>query len=79
MVKFMIRGTTFADGSLKDRMIGEGLPQVLEFKQAQNGRIERNEYQCSEGLAIALLSAGADLEFTQWSEDVLEYRKTWNC
>ena len=78
MVKFMVR-REFTDGSLKDRMIAEGLPQVLRFRQANNGRLERIEYQCSSELALSLLQRGADLEFTQWDAATLENRKVWNC
>lgn len=77
-VKFMVRAG-FTDGSLKERMEQEGLPQVLQYKKAQGGRIERVIYECSESLALALMQAGADLEFTQWSPTVLEYRKAWGC
>ncbi len=77
-VKFMVRAE-FTDGSLKERMEQEGLPQVLKYKKAQEGRISRVIYECSESLAMALLQAGADLEFTQWSPAVLEVRKFWGC
>lgn len=74
MVTFMVR-RAFTDGLLKSRMEAGGLPASLELKHSHNNRIERIVYECSVELALAMLRAGADLEFIEWSPEILEYRK----
>lgn len=70
-VKFFTRGA-WRDGSLTARMVAESLPAELKEK---NNKGQRIEYECNEDLALAMLRAGAPLEFTVWSEQVLEYRR----
>ena len=74
MVSFFTRNE-WSDGMLKERMDAEGLPAVLRLKHSNNGRIERIEYTCSPSLAIAMMNAGADLEFVTWDAQTLEYRR----
>lgn len=74
MVRFFVR-KEYTNGLLAERMRSEGLPQSLDLTHSNNGRKERRLFECSSELALAMLRDGADLEFTQWSPETLEYRK----
>lgn len=68
-LSFFLRAN-FADGNLKERMLGEDLPAELQYRKGD----KRTVYACSEELIQSMFEAGAQIEMIDWTPGLLRWR-----